>query len=334
MMDVLKRFEEDAAAEDEDREDDSDPEDELAARLEEVDLDAMPTDELWELLSPEQRARFMEAVNNPEGEMAKTLLASEEVARDMRPPWWETHAHGEPATSQDTTPLPVRIPTRMIKPLPEEQVSLVYNYVAICLAYTYTVRHLALPSIAQVADDDALEAKRLLRTLVPFLFDRRSRTIFAGLQEAVTDVWSRMNETIPSAPLFAVLLKDVAVLLKPLLVVASFNGGSESVPSADAETVDPTTLPQATPIIVLSDLTELFENPQGEATTPLTPAGHKLLFYAAHLASTPPPVLQLVADEAKTRASLFEREAQETAVSRAGGRPPTTRHTPIIEELP
>ena len=95
------------------------------------------------MLTPEQRAKFLEAVNNPESELARSLLASEQAA--IRPPWWEAAASngvGDAVTndSEATTsseggssgrPSPMHIPTRMIKPLPVGQVSLVYNFVAI-----------------------------------------------------------------------------------------------------------------------------------------------------------------------------------------------------------
>ncbi|KAL1684126.1 hypothetical protein EV122DRAFT_285873 [Schizophyllum commune] len=368
MMEVLKRFEEEAASggldDGLDEEDGSEGEEgaELAERLQGVDLDSIPPDELWELLTPEQRAKFLEAVNNPESELARSLLSSEQVA--IRPPWWEVGAPngvGDAVTNdfEATTdseggpsgrPSPMRIPTRMIKPLPVGQVSLVYNFVAICIAYAYTVRHLALSKLADATGEDADEARRTIRKLVPFLSDRRSRTVFSGLEDAVTDVWSRMDEKTRSATLFAALLKDTATLLKPSLVVASsIPEERDRCPTED--TTDSSTLPQATPILVLSDLLHLFEGaakstPHARLTTsaPSTPIGHKLLFYAAHLASTPAQVLQFVAVEARARAAAFEREAQEIDGGAKTGSTPkpaastmkpaiSTQRTPIIEEL-
>ncbi|KAI5895243.1 uncharacterized protein SCHCODRAFT_01087873 [Schizophyllum commune H4-8] len=350
MMEVLKRFEEaasDGLGEDLDDEDEDGSEagDELAARLEGVDLDSIPPDELWELLTPEQRAKFMEAVNNPESELARSLLVSEQVA--IRPPWWEADASrnegkarpnsGEGPASieggRSSRPSSMRIPARMVKPLPVGQVSLVYNFVAICIAYAYTVRHLALSRLGDAGGEDADEARRIVRALVPFLSDKRSRTVFSGLEEAVTDVWSRMDGKTRSAPLFAALLKDTAALLRPSLVVAStsLHEGDFAV----EESTDSSTLPQATSILVLSDLLQLFED--AAKSTPSTPIGHKLLFYAAHLASTPTQVLQLVAGEARARAAAFEREAQEIDGSANFGttmKPAiSTQRTPVIEEL-
>ncbi|KAL1762797.1 hypothetical protein FB107DRAFT_285227 [Schizophyllum commune] len=381
MMEVLKRFEEEAASGgldeglDEDEDDDEEDEGgELAARLEGVDLDSVPPDELWEMLTPEQRAKFLEAVNNPESELARSLLASEQVA--IRPPWWEVGAPngvGDAATndSEATTssegglygrPSPMRIPTRIIKPLPVGQVSLVYNFVAICIAYAYTVRHLALSRSADATGEDADEARWTIRKLVPFLSDKRSRTVFSGLEDAVTDVWSRMAEVrnspqwqgalltaaqkTRSAPLFAALLKDTAALLKPSLVVASsIPEERDRCPTED--TMDSSTLPQATPILVLSDLLNLFEGAAKStppSSAPSTPIGHKLLFYAAHLASTPAQALGFVAGEALARASAFEREAQEIDGGASLGTTPklaastmksaiSTQRTPVIEEL-
>ncbi|KAL1696759.1 hypothetical protein GGG16DRAFT_42906 [Schizophyllum commune] len=362
MMEVLKRFEEEAAGGglDEDEEgEDGEEGDELAARLEGVDLDSIPPDELWELLTPEQRAKFLEAVNNPESELARSLLASEQVA--IRLPWWEVDvssgARNASTNDVETTasheggtsnrPSPMRIPTRMIKPLPVGQVSLVYNFVAICIAYAYIVRHLALSRLGDAAGEEAAEAGRILRSLVPFLVDKRSRTVFSGLEEAVTDVWSRMEERTRSAPLFAALLKDTATLLKPSLVVSPCSS-EEGDPFAAGDTTDSSALPQATPILVLSDLLIFSEgaakSTPSPSSAPSTTIGHKLLFYAAHLASTPTQVLGFVAGEALARASAFEREAQEidggaslgttTKPAASTMRPGNSaRRTPVIEEL-
>ncbi|KAL1667050.1 hypothetical protein GGF50DRAFT_125123 [Schizophyllum commune] len=364
MMEVLKRFEEEAASGgldeglDEDEDEDGEEGDELAARLEGVDLDSIPPDELWEMLTPEQRAKFLEAVNNPESELARSLLANEQAA--IRPPWWEVDvsrgAINASTNDVETTasheggmsnrPSPMRIPMRMIKPLPVGQVSLVYNFVAICIAYAYIVRHLALSRLGDAAGEEAAEAGRILRSLVPFLVDKRSRTVFSELEEAVTDVWSRMEERTRSAPLFAALLKDTATLFKPSLVVSP-SSSEEGDPSA-GDTTDSSALPQATPILVLSDLLTFSEgaakSTPSPSSAPSTTVGHKLLFYAAHLASTPAQVLGFVAGEALARASAFEREAQEIDGGASLGTTPkpaasamkpavSTQRTPGIEEL-
>ena len=63
------------------------------------------------------------------------------------------------------------------------------------------MRYLALSKSADAYGEDADEARRTIRKLVPFLSDKRSRTVFSGLDDAVTDVWSRMDEVRDFPPL-------------------------------------------------------------------------------------------------------------------------------------
>ena len=119
MMDLLKRFEEDGLNDDpftnpENSDDggvggDGDDADELERRLANIDLGEFccplhgwhehPTilivgsasaDKIWAVLTPEERARFTRAVQEPGSELAKTLLASPDLAEDIHAPWWAT----------------------------------------------------------------------------------------------------------------------------------------------------------------------------------------------------------------------------------------------------
>ena len=72
------------------------------------------TDKIWAALTPEERARFTRAVQDPGSELAKTLLASPDLAEDIHAPWWVTL----PSTPQANAPVshPARPPDVMAIP--------------------------------------------------------------------------------------------------------------------------------------------------------------------------------------------------------------------------
>ena len=109
MMELLKRFEEEAA-EDEDAllraEDDEDDENDLAQRLATLDFgqsnflqpvrhathsrtDDVSYDQLWEVLTPAERQKFLGALNDPSSEVAQSLLASDDLVKQIIQPWWD-----------------------------------------------------------------------------------------------------------------------------------------------------------------------------------------------------------------------------------------------------
>lgn len=111
MMELLQKFEEAPAGKDQSLEDIEDgeedgEEDDLVERLGAVDLGALPEtlyesaisrgnpdatspDELWELLTPEERKKFMKAFNDPTSELARELLSSDQLEAEIIKPWWE-----------------------------------------------------------------------------------------------------------------------------------------------------------------------------------------------------------------------------------------------------
>jgi hypothetical protein len=86
--------------------------------------DVVSTEELWALLSEEQREKFMKALQAPTSELAQQLLASEELDQDLREPWWKN------TDAEEHRP---KMPPAVEGP------SLVYNIFAIRLVF-------ALPS--------------------------------------------------------------------------------------------------------------------------------------------------------------------------------------------
>ncbi|RDX50264.1 hypothetical protein OH76DRAFT_1555794 [Lentinus brumalis] len=359
MMDLLKRFEEDALDDssllgDSDNEDD-DEGDDLQRRLQNVDLDSASYDELWNALTPAERDKFLRALQDPDSELAKQLLASEVLEREQVEPWWEAQPE---LTSEDSdsTSTPQASPRRhgtkpSIMPLPDPLIKrsseasttgplLLYNICAVCIAYAYTIRHFAIPSLCALSaeDPERLEVKRSLSQLVPFLVDRKSTIVHTSLSGVVTDLWSRFPPGHMDAKFFSLLLQDTAHLLRPtkLAVIASND------PALNLEDHR-----SANALRVFSDLAALFGEPAastpaegGHSTTRGTKTNHvvhKLMFYAAYVVGTPAPMLRVLADEATMRAKTLENESARAAPGGGGGaqvrRVTATPGGPRIEEL-
>ena len=89
-----------------------------------------------------------------------------------------------------------------------------------------------------------------------------------------------------NSKLFSLLLSDAARLIRPLPVT--------TVPSETAHSteINPTSHAQLNVILVLSDLSKLFEYypPSKVLRTEPNLVMHKLMYYAAHILSTPPSV--------------------------------------------
>lgn len=51
--------------------------------------DSLSPDDLWSILTPEEREKFMKALDNPSSELAQQILASEELDSEILEPWWE-----------------------------------------------------------------------------------------------------------------------------------------------------------------------------------------------------------------------------------------------------
>lgn len=113
----------------------------------------MSPDQLWTILTPEERKKFLRAMDDPTSELAQQLLASEQLEREIQMPWWEApstpSANSEPETNRAERfeaggyghrPDMMEIPTSMIKPIPIGH-PLVYNMCAIwCVVYSVTER--------------------------------------------------------------------------------------------------------------------------------------------------------------------------------------------------
>ncbi|KAH9852166.1 hypothetical protein C2E23DRAFT_868976 [Lenzites betulinus] len=337
MMDLLKRFEEDALddsplLEDSDNDEDADG---LSQRLKNVDLDSASYEELWEALTPAQREKFLHALNDPSSELAQQLLSSAELEREQVEPWWETpaqpHSDDLPLPSDPTTnrrhgakPSIMFVPAPLVKQSSANALSgplLLYNICALCVAYAYIVRHFSVSPLAalQPTDPERSEIKRSISQLVPFLTDRRSNLAHSSLSGVVTDLWSRFPPGHMDSRFFSLLLKDTALLLRPAAVTVVPQPGS-SLTATELEAH-----PSRDTLRVLSDFAEFFGSPaegtrgahgepgQPEAKSKPNHVVHKLTFYAAYVLGTPAPMLRVLADEAAMKAKALESEAQREA---------------------
>lgn len=104
-----------------------------------------------------------------------------------------------------------------------------------------------------------------------------------------------------SSELFAVLLKDVAHLICPLPVIAVTAVASRT---RSEKYYDAASHPHLNTVLALSDLAKLFERPMnGNKNSHVT---HKLLFYVAHIISTPSWNLRVLAEELAKRSAAYQ----------------------------
>ncbi|KAI9459657.1 hypothetical protein BJY52DRAFT_354098 [Lactarius psammicola] len=324
MLELLKRFEQDSLddpfAHPEEGDDDEGPGDDLERRLAGIDLESASADKIWAALNPEERSRFTRAVQDPTTELAKTLLTSPDLADDIPAPWWTSSSTTPPDNAP--APRPAQPPdlitiskSLLAAPTPPSPSGpafpLAYNLVAILVAYAYASRHLSAYPLASSSSD----APALVRRLVPFLVARDDKTRFPGIESASTDVFSRFSAGTITPSAFALLLRDVATLLRPPFITEDDEG--------------------ALALRALSDLHDLFK-----PRAPRTAA--KIVFYAAQVQRAPAPLLRTVAADAERWAARLELEPQSepgpVAGEEVGGGLPLggggdTRKKPHIVEL-
>jgi hypothetical protein len=178
MMELLKRFEEEAAQDEyalhkevmEGSEDgEVERQDTLVERFAGFDLgmqasissrfyltstpDDLSEEDMWEMLTLEEREKFVKAVEDPVSELAQRLLRSEQLDVAIEQPWWTTEAEGldhetdaqeqNGRKKMDLRPSPICIPQSMVKPVPSGH-PLVYNMLAIWYVGSPTPHQLSL----------------------------------------------------------------------------------------------------------------------------------------------------------------------------------------------
>ena len=84
------------------------------------------------MLTSAERSKFITALNDPTGELAQQLLASESLEKEIQSPWWEIPRPSEDdrQTRHDAKPRMMKVPMSMINPNRTGH-PLVYNICAI-----------------------------------------------------------------------------------------------------------------------------------------------------------------------------------------------------------
>ncbi|KAI0275368.1 hypothetical protein BC834DRAFT_921395 [Gloeopeniophorella convolvens] len=325
MMDLLKRFEEDNLDDPFSNPEDGDvDEDDLERRLAGMDLDSTSVDQIWAALSSEERERFTRALQDPESELAKTLLTSPDLADDIPAPWWTGASMvsvnapaSRPAQAPDVMVISEALLKAPVPPPPTPAFPLANNLVAILcvsgllprfhhVAYAYASRHLSAYPLAP-----SPEARDLVSRLLPFLVVRDDKTRFPGIESASTDVFSRFEEGSMTPSAFALLVQDAATLLRPPLVME----GDSSMFALRA----------------LSDLHALYK-----ASAPRIAA--KVMFYAAQAHRAPSSLLRSLAADAERWAAKLKQEDEDRikpeSVSETERPQVAAPGRPLIAELP
>ncbi|KAK7042321.1 hypothetical protein R3P38DRAFT_2889760 [Favolaschia claudopus] len=286
MLQLLKRFEEESSTQDELNSEDEDEESDLARRFRNVDMESTSPDQLWTLLTADEREKFLKAMENPSSELALQLLASEELSVEKQEPWWSAAASGISSAQHETIPDPIEIPTSLAS-LNRPGPPLIYNICAVLIAYAYTIRHLSVLTLSGAAEPDAEAARAIFASLTPFLTSRTSKTLHSSLESALTDLHSRLPADSATPQLLALLLRDAASLLRPSLVV-------------DAESH-----PHIQTLRAFGDMYALFPTRVHVA--------HKITFYAAFVVSS--PTVRIAAAELEREVAMREVQSQADKVA-------------------
>jgi hypothetical protein len=295
----LKKFEEESIGDQTLLEDEDEDPSDLVQRFGAVDLDSTTPDALWAMLTSAERSKFIAAFNNPTGELAQQLLASESLEREIQDPWWEAlrSKNIKEGFSYKAKPRLMEVPLSMIKPNPTGH-PLVYNICGILISYAYITRHLGISPLCNIRhqEPEYSEARRLISRLVPFLTDRKSTMLCPSLAAISTEIWSAFDLGVMTNELFSLLLRDAGLLLTPLFVteLTTYPG-----PMTNSEATV-RSHPHSISILALSDLYDMFsvdDDKKGTGHRKGNHITHKLLFYAAHILSTPSTFLLTLVKE-------------------------------------
>ncbi|KAF8551352.1 hypothetical protein OG21DRAFT_291769 [Imleria badia] len=304
MIELLKRIEDQSAA-DEDGlfhpPDEENGEDSLAHRFSAIDISSASADDLLRLLTQKERDKFFVALKDPSSGLVRELLESAELEKTRQPPWWDAPSDGGQSSLSPHIPYGVKpklmvVPTGLIDQA-SRGVSLLYNICAVLLAYTYATRHLAMSPLSSKTNDpqDQSEARRIISQSLPFLTDRKSKLLHMSLTDVVVSFWSCIDPGSVDNRSMLVLLQDVANFVRPrrITVTGHSSGEREGTMALAADH------PFATAIMVISDISSLFSS-YVDSSAVVGRRSHiemKLTFYAAHILSTPPSRLHVLADE-------------------------------------
>ncbi|GAA5927096.1 Hit1p [Sporobolomyces koalae] len=360
MLEMLKRFEEENGELAEEDEGIELEREQLEEKLKGVDLDALPPEELLALLSAEQQAAFSSTLSDP---TSINALILEELEHEQ--PWWlASEGSEDDEDEQDLRPSPVgQPPTPKVDDLPNLPLddqnkpraspTLFYNIVAVLLAYSYTLRTYSLTSFSALSpqSNERVPTAQLLAQLVPFLVEK-SNTALTSLDGAVEYIASRDESFLTNPQLVALLLFDVAALLRPATVSEKQTGAT-----ADATLASH---PLVNVLRALFDLHGLFATAatpvqpslatlkpsliaRPATTTPVTKvqrsqasvAAHKTSFYAAFISHPRSPIeirfAASVAHRAEQSATARETEAHAREEARRRHEQDVSRPNLLVE---
>jgi hypothetical protein len=89
-------------------------------------LDSLSPDDLWDLLSEEQRSKFIKTMGDPSSELTQQLLADGGLLHRQFNPWWKSHE--DPSVERPTM---MEIPCTMVEGTPKDDLPLHYNICAV-----------------------------------------------------------------------------------------------------------------------------------------------------------------------------------------------------------
>lgn len=154
VIELLKRIEDQSAADEDELSDHSDgenEEDSLAHRLSAIDIRepslrvrlqvtngvsaSASADDLLRLLTKKERDKFFVALKDPSSGLVRELLKSVELEKTRRLPWWDAPTHGGESPLSLPVPYGLKpsltvVPTDLINPA-SRSVSLLYNICAV-----------------------------------------------------------------------------------------------------------------------------------------------------------------------------------------------------------
>ena len=96
------------------------------------------------MLTPAERSKFTAVFNNPTGELAQQLLASESLEKEIQDPWWEAKDKDQikedfSSSQHKAKPRIMEVPLSMINPNPTSH-PLVYNICGILYMDSFSLR--------------------------------------------------------------------------------------------------------------------------------------------------------------------------------------------------
>ncbi|PPQ62896.1 hypothetical protein CVT24_006294 [Panaeolus cyanescens] len=309
MIQLLQRFEDESQQEDPLDSDDDDDSSDLMSRFASIDISSVSSEVLWSLLKPDERDKFLKALQNPSSDLAKKLLSSDLLEAEIQQPWWKL---------DDMSNKPANREIAEVSRIPDSLVSEMRRRYQSCLsylnsvAYAYITRHLGTSPLCYLQFDfpEYHEAIRIFTRMVPFLTDRKSTTLYPDLLTAVTDLWAGFELGSVSSELFALLLEDTAELLSPMKVI------EESTPSLGSSSIsDYSSHPHSKALRVLSDIYHLFSlrgEDMGSSAAPESKRSQhvtqKLVFYSGYVLSTPSGILNGLVANIRMVARRYEVE--------------------------